>query len=173
MARGRDTHTISITKRVKEELYENCSDPDLMRDIITRAERLAFTPLDQRAAAILALEIFCREAPCILWQPLDPKQRHIEVQIHGANSSKNDERVIVSVSRIVWTAYHVVSQQGDIGLATDDEILHSCGKNGAVSTALGVCLNPAHLIKADRFLRLQLSKTRKRLRTVNVASIAV
>lgn len=172
MPRGRDTHTISITRRVKEELFLNCSDPDLLREIISRAEALAFMRVDERAAAIFELECDVRSAPCILWTP-QHDQRHIRVQVRGNNASKPGEETIVHVARIVWTAFHVVSQQGDTGLLPHDEIHHTCGKNGADSTAYGACLNPMHMIKGNKSLRQTLLRTRRDLRTVKVHQIAI
>lgn len=167
--RARHTASIVITMKVISELVDYCSDPILLRDILRRAAGLLSVPRgDERMAAVAALEEFCRAAPCIRWQP-EHRTRHVDVPLRNMQG----HTAVISVARVLWTAFYVVPEQGDNrGLGTEDEILHTCGTRGQANTGYGTCLNPGHMLRANEALRIELARTRRVLRTHNIAQVS-
>jgi hypothetical protein len=163
---GRDTDTFRNLRRTAKELAAGCSHPEIFAEIVAKANALAFLPVDDRDAAIFALDVFMRSQPCIIWQPEDEDQRHITVEI-----TREREPIVVAVSRAAWAVAHVVSQQGR-GLLGTEELQHTCGKNGHVGTGYGVCINPSHLVRGNHQTREQLKQVRKTLRSVGLTSVA-
>jgi hypothetical protein len=165
--RARHTGQIVITRQVLAELIDYCTDPTLLRDMLRRAASLAMMANDQRAAAVVALDEFCQQAPCILWQP-EHRTRHVDVPLRNQQGS-----CVISVARVLWTAFHVVPEQGsDIrGLGCDEEILHTCGTKGQPNTGYGSCLNPAHMVAGDETLRMELARARRVLRSAGLTEV--
>lgn len=162
MSRGRDTNTLRIEKDVLAEILRNCSDPSTLGLIFGLTKDLAF-----RRISVEEFDAYCGEQPCIFWQPDDPNQRHVDVRV-----TRETERVMIHVCRIVWTVCHVTAEQGE-PLRGHEELLHSCGHNGAVSTAFGACLNPAHMVKGTPESRLALKKIRFLKKQIGLQEVAV
>lgn len=164
---ARHTASIVITAKVISELVDYCTDPDLLRDILRRAAGLISVARDDRAVAVTALEDFCKQAPCILWHP-HYRTRHVDVPLRNMQG----HTAVISVARVLWTAFYVVPEQGDNkGLGIHDEILHTCGTRGQANTGYGTCLNPGHMLRADEDLRIELARTRRVLRTHNITQV--
>lgn len=157
MARGRDTHTLRIDKRVRLEIIHNCSHPDLLQQIFEMAASMAYGH-----ATLTDFNRLCHEAPCILWQPEDPNVRHVDVQV-----SRELDLVMIHVARVVWTITHTIPEQGE-SLRGYEELLHLCAHNGAQNTAFGACLNPSHLIRGNEENRLNLAAARRLFRKVGI-----
>lgn len=165
--RARHTASIVITMKVLAEMVDYCSDLALLRDILRRSAGLVSVPRAERATAVEALEEFCQQAPCILWQP-EHRTRHVDVPLRNMQG----ETAVVSVARVLWTAFYVVPEQGDNrGIGQHDEILHTCGTRGVANTGYGTCLNPAHMLRANEELRIELARTRRVLRTHGIAQV--
>jgi hypothetical protein len=158
---GRDTHTLRITRQLKEEILRGCDQPDILRAIFEQAWGLAFG-----RGTVDEFDQFCRAQPCIKWNPDDPSERHVTVDVSGER-----EKILIAVHRVVWTIVHTVSAQGPT-LMGDQELLHSCGNNGTPNTGFGVCLNPAHLIVGTQDNRVALRQARKVLRRLNANTMA-
>lgn len=157
--KARATHTLRIDRRLLETIAVNCDLPDLMREIFAHTWAMAFGRMSHDV-----FMKFCRDLPCILWTPEDLSTRHVNVRV-----TDDVELRLVCVSRVVWTACQVTGPL----LGSDEELLHSCGNNGAPNTARGMCLNPAHLVRANAESRMALKKARTLLRQVGLTEVAV
>lgn len=167
MRRGRDTGTIRLDRQAIKEIVANCSEPEIMREIL----QVKTWDLAMGRISLLDFQAYCRSLPCIFWQPEDGTQRNVTVRIAG-----EVDRVMIKVTRVVWTACQITSDQGTM-LGAEEELLHTCGNNGHHSSAKGACLNPAHLLRGDEKTRQDLRKARakfdkvmKRQTAVSVAS---
>jgi hypothetical protein len=162
--RARPTDNFACTRGLKNSLITGCQHPEILREIIRQADRLAFTPVDDRPAAINAFKAFCAsvqtgvgpEGSCLLWQPEDDRIRHVVVRDYRRGES------VVSVSRAMWACVHVVSQQGP-QLGAEEELHLVCRQNGRANTGWGACLNPAHFIRGDEQTRHELKQARELL----------
>lgn len=155
MARGIDTARLRIDKIAVREILSNCTDPTALKAIFEKSRDIVFG-----RSTVAEFNAFCQAQPCILFQPDHPSQVHVEVMI-----AERPNRVIISVTRIVWTIVNVVKEQGP-WLLGSEVLLHTCGHNGAASTGHGACLNPAHLFKATDDDKNRLATARKTLREV-------
>lgn len=163
MSFGIDTARLRITRQNREEIIASCDQPALLREVIQRAERLAFLrPGPERASHLAAFDAFCEGLPCLIWQPQDSTKCHMDIAV-----TREIYPVIISVSRVIWTIVHVVSEQGPL-LRGYEELLHFCGKNGAPHTGHGACINPAHLLRGTQETRTQLKDARRTLREIGV-----
>lgn len=159
MIKARPTHTLRIDRRVLEDIAVNCDNPELMRGIF------ALTwPLALGRVTLDDFKKFCQDLPCILWAPEDQSKRHVNVRVAGLADPK-----MVRVTRVVWTACQV---SGTL-LGADEELLHTCGNNGANTTGFGMCLNPAHLVRANADGRQALKLARHLMRKVGMTEVAV
>ena len=157
--RPRPTDNFACTRALKKSLIEGSTNPDLLREIIAMADRLVFTPPDQREDAIVVFQSFCEAAPCILWTPEDDRIRHVTVQIYS------DRETVISVSRAMWACVHTISQQGE-QLRANEQLHHTCEKNGRPHTGWGACLNPSHFIRGDAKTNIKLKLARAALAEV-------
>lgn len=168
MSYGRDTSTLRITRQNKEDLIACCSHPALMREVIQRVERLAFIPAGpERDAHLVEYHTFCKGLPCILWQPEDSSRCNMQIRV-----TREPDTALIKLCRVVWTVCHVVSEQGP-ALRGHEEVLHSCGRNGASDTSYGACINPDHLVRGTEETRQQLKEARVAMRKVGVRSMGV
>lgn len=168
MRKARHTGSIVITSRVLSDLVDYSTDPTLLREMLRRAASLISVPYTERFAAVEALDEFCRQAPCLLWQPHVTMTRHVECPVRNVTGPG----VLVSVSRVIWTAFHVIPEQGNNqGVGRDEEILHTCGNNGRPNTGYDTCLNPSHLILANQDLRMELARTRRVMRANHIPEV--
>lgn len=166
MHQRRATDTIITDRTVKHELIRNCSHPEILEEILRLADRLAFTAKPERSAAVAALVAYCEAQPCILWTPHhEEHSRHMTVRIQFGGET------VISISRVLWAAFHVVPEQGD-QLAPREEIIHSCGTQSDSSTGWNACLNPAHMVKMDATTRMKVSQARKLMRQVGLMRTA-
>jgi hypothetical protein len=165
MIKGRHTASFRIDRRKRQEVVSQCSHPALMLEILSRADALVFTPKAERAAAVLAFRAFCHELPCIVWQPEDPTQRHITVTV-----TREPEQKITTVARLVFALTQVVPEQGG-ALTGEQEVLHTCGLNGAKHTGYGACLNPDHFLRSDEEGRKQLAAVRRGVRRLGINEV--
>lgn len=165
MIKGRNTTTFRIDRRKRMEVISQCSHPAVLTEIFRRADALVFVPKADRALAVEDFRSFCHEQPCIVWQPEDQTQRHITVVV-----TREAEEKITTVPRLVYTITHVVPEQGG-PLMGDEEVLHTCGRNGNNSTGYGTCLNPDHLMRSDEEGRMQLAEIRRGARKLGLTEV--
>lgn len=155
---GRDTSEFQIDRKVRNDLITNVDRPEVLRDMFARADGLAFG----RGNPAEYLN-WCATQPCVLWNPEDPKQRHVTVRI-----ARSTFRELRHVCRVVWRiTRNVVSAQGP-ALRGDEVVHHSCSAKGDNSdgSARGSCLNPAHLQRGNEEtleLKIKVGRTAKRL----------
>jgi hypothetical protein len=159
---GRDTRTLRIERPVIAEILRSCSHPDLLADIFDRARGLVFG-----RGSVLEFDAYCRQQPCILWQPEDLTQRHVTVRV-----TREQDPIVISIKRVVWTICHTVSAQGP-PLGGDEEVLHTCGRNGNHNNGHGVCLNPVHMVRGSCENRTALRQARHLMRTLSLENVAV
>lgn len=157
--KARPTETLLLDRQVLETIASNCDNPDLMREIFAHTWAMALGRCPQDVFIK-----FCRDLPCILWAPEDLSTRHVNVRVKDSM-----DRKLVCVSRVVWTACQLTGSL----LGGDEELLHTCGHNGEANTARGMCLNPAHLVRANQESRMALKKARFLLRKVGLTEVAV
>lgn len=162
MAHARDCHTIRLDKQVRAEILRNVDRPDLLGEVFERSRGLAFG-----RGTVLEFDAFCRTLPCILWVPEDITLRHVTVRISG-----EPDRLMIHVARVVHTIVHVVSAQGPL-LTSEDELLHTCGNNGACNSARGCCLNPIHFVRGTIENRVALKQARELMRSLSLKHVAV
>lgn len=162
MAQGRDCNTIRLDKQVRAEILANVNHPELLAEIFTRSRDLAFG-----RGTVLEFDAFCREQPCVLWMPEDKTIRHVTVRV-----SREIDRVLIHVARVVHTIVHVVPGQGPL-LLGHEELLHTCGNNGQAHNAYGTCLNPAHFAAGTSENRQALRQARQLMRSLSLRHVAV
>jgi hypothetical protein len=153
MARnGRDTHRLIIDGKVLKQLVQGCNEPVLLTEIFRLVRELAF-----KRITVAAFDAACEAMPCILWQPEYEDQRHLTVR------TRDGDETVVSVARVLWTATHICSEQGE-DLRGHEEVLHICDHNGATHTGRGACLNPKCLFRGDENTRNELYRVREMMR---------
>ena len=150
MPTRRSTHAFACDRALKRELVEHCSHPEILLEIIQRADRLAFMAprSEARDQAIYALAEFWNAQPCILWTPPhDEHSRHLTVRIYKHGTA------VISITRVIWACVHVVPEQGP-QLEADEDLLHSCGNVPHKNTGWNACLNPGHLVRVPAMDRV-------------------
>lgn len=157
MPTAQPTNNFACDRALKAALVAGVPEDlqPVLREIFRRADRLAFMQVADRQEAIRDLEAYCKEQPCIPWAS-EERSRHVVVRIYKRGES------VISVARAVWACVHVVSQQGE-QLGSEEELHHTCAKNGNQRTGHGACINPAHLIRGDHRTGIQLRDARAKL----------